>query len=523
MAYTSNIGSICHKEASIYKFTRKLFKEMNIQIKPYETVVNQNYGTVILKITPEIFNGVTYLNNQTNLNFNNCKFQQLIIINETEVEFENISLHFSFCQIQDIQIENIVTEQISLHFHGCIINGNINNNKIRSVSINNCITPSLFLQYQNRIDVSYTEENIFIKKWVSLLKKSDIVSANKLINNKQSIYINHSKIINFRFNHNNIKKFGVNRSEYGNKDEYYLRYHLTKKDKNDLNINLHIDFSGENDIQLKIQNCIFNSFSMKGNANGKISVENTKINNLYIREFSSESEMLLYDISAYKKDSKFEIHKSNMDNCWFDNIDFNGYKLLSLYRSRFANSTFTSCNFPQNNLDFEKFKTLENIHYLDKKPQNYYKDQYETFLQLRKSLEGTGNYYEAQKLSAISKESLRKVSSLPESDKFILWLNGFSNNHGLSIKLPLFGLFGFSILFYILYLYSMDRIFKCTAFDFTLVGQYFTFLDPTHKNDFLIKKEEFTFWTLFFDFANKIIVGFYIFQFISAFRKYVKK
>jgi len=511
------------KRRNYIQVTRKFSKEMNIQIKPYETVVSQNYGTVILKITPEIFNDVTYLNNQTNLNFNNCKFQKLIIINETEIEFEEISLSFSFCQIQDIQIESIITEQISLHFHGCIIEGNINKNKIRSVSINNCITPSLFLQYQNRIDVSYTEENIFITKWISLLKISDVISANQLINSKQSIYVNHSKIINFTFNHNNKKKFGVYRSEYGNKDEYYLRYHLTQKDKDDLNINLHIDFSEENDIQLKIQNCIFNSFSMKGNANGKISVENTKINNLYIREFSSESEMLLYDISTYKKKSKFEIHKSNMDNCWFDNIDFNGYKLLSLYRSRFANSTFNSCNFPQNNLDFEKFKTLENIHYLDKKPQNYYKDQYETFLQLRKSLEGTGNYYEAQKLSAISKESLRKVSNLPESDKFILWLNGFSNNHGLSIKLPLLGLFGFSILFYILYLYSIDRVFKYTAFDFTLVGQYFTFLDPTHKNDFLIKKEEFTFWTLFFDFANKIIVGFYIFQFISAFRKYVKK
>lgn len=180
---------------------------MNIQIKPYETVVNQNYGTVILKITPEIFNGVTYLNNQTNLNFNNCKFQKLIIINETEIEFKEISLNFSFCQIQDIQIESIVTEQISLHFHGCIIKGNINNNKIRSVSINNCITPSLFLQYQNRIDVSYTEENIFITKWISLLKESDVISANQLIKIKQSIYVNHSKIINFRFNHNNKKNW----------------------------------------------------------------------------------------------------------------------------------------------------------------------------------------------------------------------------------------------------------------------------------------------------------------------------
>ncbi|MCC5917334.1 MAG: hypothetical protein JJU02_08395 [Cryomorphaceae bacterium] len=496
---------------------------MEINIIPYDTIKNQNFGTAVIKITQKIFDGVSYLDNRTNLNFDNCKFQKLIISNESKIDFERISLNFSFCHIQDIQIESIETEQISLHFHGCIVSGNINQDKFTSVSINNCVTPSLFLQYQARIDISYTEENIFIRKWKTLLKNSDVKSANELISLKQSLYINHSKNINIRFNHNEKTGDGVYRTQHEQIEDYRIRYHLTKEDKKKLNINLNFDFSRENDEQLKIQNCILNSLSMQGSANGKITIENTKINNLYIREFSSESEMLLYNISPYLNDSKLEVHKSNMDNCWFDNIDFNGYELLSLFRSRFANSTFTSCNFPKDSLSFEKFKTLENIHYSDKKPQNYYKDQYETFLQLRKSLEGTGNYYEAQKLSAISKDSLRKVSTLSKSDKFILCLNSLSNNHGLSIKRPFIGLFVFSILFYILYLNSIDRIFKPTDFDWTLVGQYFSFLDLTHRNDFLIPKAEFTFWTLFLDFGNKIIVGFFIFQFISAFRKYVKK
>jgi len=496
---------------------------VNIKLKPYETIENQDFETAEIKITQEVFDGVSYLNNKTNLNFDNCRFNKLIISNESEIDFEGISLSFSFCQIQDIQIESIETNQISLHFHGCIVSGNINHNKFTNVSINNCITPSLFLQYQARVDISYTEENIFIRKWKTLLKDSDVKSASQLISIKQSLYIYHSKNVNIHFNQNEKEREGVYRSQHEQTEVYRIRYHLTKNDKKKLNINLNIDFSRVNNEQLKIQNCILNSLSMKGSANGKITIENTKINNLFIREFSSESEMLLYNISPYLNDSKLEVHKSNMDNCWFDNIDFNGYELLSLFRSRFANSTFTSCNFPKDSLSFEKFKTLENIHYSDKKPQNYYKDQYETFLQLRKSLEGTGNYFEAQKLSAISKDSLRKVSTLPKSDKFILCLNSLSNNHGLSIKRPFVGLLVFSILFYILYLNSIDRIFKPTELDWSLVGHYFSFLDLTHRNDFLIPKSEFTFWTLLFDFGNKIIVGFFIFQFISAFRKYVKK
>lgn len=496
---------------------------MEINIIPYDTIENQNFGTAVIKITQEIFDGISYLDNRTNLNFDNCKFQKLIISNESKIDFERISLHFSFCHIKDIQIESIQTEQISLRFHGCIVSGNINHNKFTSVSINNCITPSLFLQYQARVDISYTEENIFISKWRTLLKDSDVKSANQLISLRQSLYLYHSKNINIRFNHNEKEREGVYRSQHEKIEAKRILYHLTKKEKKKLNINLSIDFSRENDEQLKIQNCILNSLLLRGSANGKITIENTKINNLFIRDFSSESEMLLYNISPYLNDSKLEVHKSNMDNCWFDNIDFNGYELLSLFRSRFANSTFTSSNFPKDSLSFEKFKTLENIHYSDKKPQNYYKDQYETFLQLRKSLEGTGNYYEAQKLSAISKDSLRKVSTLSKSDKLILCLNSLSNNHGLSIKRPFVGLFVFSILFYILYLNSIDRIFKPTDIDWSLVGHYFSFLDLTHRNDFLISKSEFTFWTLFFDFGNKIIVGFFIFQFVSAFRKYVKK
>jgi len=291
-----------------------------------------------------------------------------------------------------------------------------------------------------------------------------------------------------------------------------------------LNINLSISYSNNiNDIQTDIKSLQLNSLSIKGNAKGKISIENATINNFYISNFSTQQEALFYSISPNKDKSKLSIHRSNLDNVWFDNIDFNEYSIISLFRSRFAKSYFTSCNLPNKITDFEKFQPLENVHYPENKPDNYYKDQYEIFLQLKVALEKTGNYFEALKLKAISKEALRKIKNIPKSDKCILKINYWSNEHGLSITKPFFGLLIFSIILYLFYLLSINRVFNSSEFDWTLVGQYFSFIDLTHRKDFLVPKNEFNAWTLIIDFFNKIIVGFFIYQFIASFRKYGKK
>lgn len=494
-----------------------------MKLIPYHTIENKNFKTAEIIITPDIFNKVSYLDGKTTITFENCKFERVVIINKTKINFENILLYFSFSLIQEIEVISMETEQISLHFHGCIVSGNINNSNLKNISFNNCITPSLFLQHLKSVDISYTEENIFILKWKDLIKYTNIESIESLFNLKQAIYINDSKNINIYFNQNKSKKSGVYRSKFETNNDYKVRYYLKKDDKEKLNINLSINCVHDSEAELKIQNCILNSLSLQGSAKGKLKIENAEINNFYIRDFSSELEILLYNISPYKTNSKFEVHKSNMDNVWFDNIDFISYQTLSFYRTRFAKATFTSCNFPDNSLDFQKFMNLKNINYPEQKAQNYYKDQYETFLQLRKSLESTGNYFEAQKLEAISKDSLRKISSLPTYDKLILYLNNVSNNHGLSIERPFIWLLIFSVIFYILYLTSIDRFFVCTEFDWNLVGYYFSFIDITHRTDFLVSKGELNGFSLIIDYLNKVVIGFLIYQFISAFRKYGKR
>jgi len=218
-----------------------------------------------------------------------------------------------------------------------------------------------------------------------------------------------------------------------------------------------------------------------------------------------------------------EINKSNLDKVWFDNIAFNDYSIISFYRIKFGQTRITSCEFPETYKGFDKLKTVENIHYPDKLDENYYKTRYETFLQLKKLLESSGNFYESQKLQAVSNEALRKISNLPFWDRLILKINSLSNNHGLSIKEPFFGTLILCAIFYILYLWSLGRMFNKNGIDFDLIGYYFTFLDFTHRSDFLVSKSELSGLSVTIDYINKIIVGFLIYQFIAAFRKYGKK
>jgi len=101
------------------------------------------------------------------------------------------------------------------------------------------------------------------------------------------------------------------------------------------------------------------------------------------------------------------------------------------------------------------------------------------------------------------------------------YVKGFTNNHGLSIIRPFLLFLVFTIPLYIAYLWSLGRI-NNNSIDYTLFGSYFSFIDLTHRTDFLVNKEEFTGISLALDFINKVVAGFFIYQLIAAFRKYGK-
>jgi hypothetical protein len=498
------------------------------RIKPYEIIENKNFlSDVILEVFDIDFQDVVFQDGQITFTFRNCLFKNVRIENFDVINFPDISFQFVNCYIENFDANEIKSTNILILFNSSIFSGTIQNSNIKSVSINNCIIRNnIFIIGQKVVNISYTEENIFIRRWLNLFKplKTNFLD---LIKEKQSYHVYDSQKIIFRTNESKSSKRGPYRINYERVDEYKIGYYLQPEEKQLFNIHLSIKYNhDEENGEVKVINSYLKSLSLSGYSNSKISIDNSKITNWFIRDFSTQKEVNFYNICPLKNEngeSKIEIHKSNLENIWFDNINFSDYNIVSFFRTKFGKSTFTSCNFPTDNTSFEKFKTLENVHYPDQKSDNYYKDQYEIFLQLKIILESTGNFYEAQKLQAISNDALKKIKQISCWDRAILWINGKSNNHGLSIKLPLIYFLCFSIIFYMLYLLSLGRIFNGNKINYSLIGYYFSFIDLTHRTDFLVAKDEFNIASLSIDFINKLLCGFFIYQFVSAFRKYGKK
>ncbi|MDF3078002.1 MAG: hypothetical protein K0S09_1891 [Sphingobacteriaceae bacterium] len=496
-------------------------------LKPYSKFANKDYPfDVTIVIRAAEFTGIHFQDGQTTFSFSNCRFGNIRFENEEGIDFPDISVFFTGCYIKNIDIEAFTTTNFSIYFYSSILGGRIANGNILRVNVDNCLLHrSLFLLGLKQAVVSYNEENISPVRWKSLLKSLS-AEIDDFKSYEQGFYIYDCKTVVFSLTEETSQVKGLYKKPYATRIADRIGYRLTDEEKKTFKLKLSLQYSADIDhVSTKIVNAKLTSLSITGYSSGEVNIEGAKIDNIFIRNFSTQLPSNFYDIKPFRPElgnSKFEVHKSNLDHVWFDNVAFDSFSVISFYRNKFGQTMMTSCEFPKDYKGFEKFKTVENIHYPDKIDESHQKVRYETFVQLRKLLEASGNFYESQKLQAVSNEALLKISNLPWSDKIILKINSLSNNHGLSIAKPFFGTLTVCSILYILYLWTLGRIFNPNCVDLNLIGYYFAFLDITHRNDFLVDKCELTGLSIVVDYLNKVLVGFLIYQFIAAFRKYGK-
>jgi hypothetical protein len=500
-----------------------------IHPKPYRETKNKDFfEPVVIELRNLDFIGVSAQMGKIAIVFQFCFFNKLKIENIEEIDFPEVSISFMNCLIQELHIETITSKNISISFHASMLAGKVSAAELLSVSVNNCLLESsLFLLDVPKIDISYTTENIFPYWWKRLFDKRRIRDTNLLFIREQRYHIENPKRLKIHSSKKASDSIGFYIKEFNTEKEYRIGYRLLEEEENLLKVQLFLKYGPESpDEQTLIDNVGLYSLSLNGSPNGKLSIENTQIGNWYLSEFLPKGETGFYNINPrqpHDEDTKIGIHKCDLDNVRFENVYFGEFSRLSFYRSKFSNAVFMSCSFPEDYKKFAKFTPGENVHYPENKTENFDKDQYEIFLQLKKALDATGNYYEGNKLLAMSHTALAKVESIATGERFILKTNWLSNNHGLSILRPFLWLFSVSIIFYLAYLWSASMLFQPTDFDPNLIGYYFSFLDFTHRNDFLLDKKEINGWLLAIDYLNKVFLGYFIFQFISAFRKYGKK
>jgi len=158
------------------------------------------------------------------------------------------------------------------------------------------------------------------------------------------------------------------------------------------------------------------------------------------------------------------------------------------------------------------------------------KNKRETFRILKDNLESQKNLSESLKFKAVEKDILlaelkhEKFSVTNLLNRANLFFNWLSNNHGNSYGRAFFFIIGFGIIFFYFSLISLERfsfsITPCEWASDTSFKYFMEFLNPIHKFDYLGAETMLTNGFYILDFTGKAFIGYGIYQFIQAFRKY---
>lgn len=105
---------------------------------------------------------------------------------------------------------------------------------------------------------------------------------------------------------------------------------------------------------------------------------------------------------------------------------------------------------------------------------------------------------------------------------FTFRLNALSNRHGESWPQALAFTFIVSLAMYFIYYITLYLDPAAPGLGYW-ASEYFSFLDPTHKQDFLLPKSQLNAWAKFTDFLSRIIIAYSIFQLVAAFRRHGRR
>lgn len=166
----------------------------------------------------------------------------------------------------------------------------------------------------------------------------------------------------------------------------------------------------------------------------------------------------------------------------------------------------------------------------------FYRQKVSIYNQLKRIFENQGDIVETTWYHAKAMENQEKLLQLnyggvprkwysePGFDLLSFRLNKISNNHGESWRRALIFLLVTSFVMYLAY-YGSINYYRPFSWSGTgvLMGDYFSFLDITHKSDFLVPRERQTAISKFLDFFGRVIIGYGIYQFIAAFRRHGRK
>lgn len=438
---------------------------------------------------------------------------------------------FNFCSIDNIRVTGLQVEDANFRFNCCKLSGHFQNFPKLKLKLFNCFSARDIIEFSDVASISI---------YYSLLNGADdFYRWYKVSRNNEEQFLS-SMPFNTNYNINNVVEFDCNMTQYelekpippsaNNTEQSVLNekvgffdalmLHLKKmsisiiaiQNNSERRCNIFLT-------QVKLKRCFF-----RGKFDGDIKLYGLRIDEFVMSNFSVSNECVIFGLqpsSPDDSDSRLSFVFSNLDNIWFDNVNFSKYDTVLFDTTRLGKVKFSSCYMPKKLSDYSRFKT--SIFSEDDYKEKYNQRRYDTFLELKNVFLASGNKYEAYKLDAVSKEALLRSESLTGQDKLIFWLNRLSNNHGLSIVRPFTWYFVIGLIGYVFFLLSIERCFLVIPVDYGLGGHYFSFIDLTSKSNFLGDKIEVGSFGIFWFWLFKLLLVYLAYQFVSAFRRFGKQ
>ena len=285
---------------------------------------------------------------------------------------------------------------------------------------------------------------------------------------------------------------------------------------------------------LKFSNIkIFNTKISGSNYKSEIHFDNVKLGSFELNKFTNYSNLFLNSISTIEdSDKEFLLTDSILKGITLSNFDFNFFNSIRIKNTDFSEINCSNIKW----FDPEKLN-IDEVNELNKWAQRR-----ETYMQLKAEMKRQGNTIQARIFRREEMKShlgeLRNSVCRFNPNRFLVWTNQ-SNNFGESWLKPILLALLFSLIIYLPIIFTLDpRLnwsisFKWSDILNTLSVVFYNdikllpvLLNPAHTMDLkeiLGKSINPNFWTYFWDIILRIIMSYFIFQTIVAFRKYTDK
>ena len=281
-----------------------------------------------------------------------------------------------------------------------------------------------------------------------------------------------------------------------------------KKLFSEVYVNLHND---EDKGEYVIQDISIGALSISGINNNKVLIKNCEVSTLSFDHLSNVGELKMQAVNKVKA---LLIYSSSLGNAEFLTVDFSGTTQTEVIDSNLLDVIFINTSLPYN---------------LASRSKDDYRGIREVFRQLKVASGRQGNRiqelkYEALEMSAYERD---EATNKTKDEKFILWLNKITNNHGQSWSRAAIMLIIVTVVLFIIIksVFGYTHTFRLSSYQ---VSQYLEFaVNPLHNFEKIFETEinynpSNAPWAKIIDIVSKLLEGILLFQLIRAFRKYVR-